>query len=150
MRLRHLLPVAPLALASSLLLPACPAPETPFVTRFHLQNESGAPLIDFAIADSQEALEEAENRLAQPIEPDTVYSVRLERPGNYWLRTAFHEGEHTIERVEGPFRIARGISNWRFTREDAEPLYGAAGRVIALAVPGDQRPAAGRMSFNSN
>lgn len=123
------------------------------VTRFHLENGSNAPLTFFAIGVSEQELAEAKNRLVRPLEPDSIYSAFLNRPGNYWVRAEFEESGHIIERIEGPLRVSRGISDWRFTALDARPLYEGQGPVApqntgGMSVALIQR--AGRMSFNSN
>ena len=123
-------------------------------TRLHLENASDAPVTFFAIGVSEQEVVEADNRLPHPLEPDSVYSALLTRPGNYWVRAEFEEGGHVIERIEGPMRVSRGVSDWQFTTLDARPLYegqspvattqNTAGLSLALV----QR--AGRMSFSSN
>ena len=127
------------------------------VTRIHLENASDSPLTLIAVGFSEQDVEQAANRLPKPLEPYSVYSALLTRPGNYWVRTEFEKGGHTIERIEGHLRVSRGILDWRFTTLDVRPLYqgqnldensaGAALRSEGIALA---QPAAGRISFSSN
>ena len=130
----------------------CENSEPASVTRLHLENASDSPLTVVAVGLSQQDVEQAANRLPKPLEPDSIYSALLTRPGNYWVRTEFEEGGHTIERIEGPFRVPRGILDWQFTALDVRPLYEGrdAGTVIKSVGFTRRQPAAGRMSFNSN
>lgn len=123
------------------------------ITRIHMENASDSPLTLIAVGFSEQEVERAPNRLLEPLEPDSVYSALLSRPGNYWVRTEVEERGHTIERIEGPLRVSRGILDWQFKEIDVRPLYDHGARPrkdmrpsgLALA-----QPAAGRMSFSSN
>lgn len=130
----------------------CGNSEPASVTRLHLENASDSPVTFIAVGFSEEDVEQAPNRLPKPLEPDSVYSALLSRPGNYWVRTEFEERGHTIERIEGPFRVSRGILDWQFTTLDVRPLYEGRGAGTVVKSVGFTRPqpAAGRMSFNSN
>lgn len=123
------------------------------VTRLHLENASDAPVTFFAIAVSEQEVAAAANRLTHPLEPDSVYSALLARPGNYWVRAEFEADGHVIERIEGPMRVSRGISDWQFSTLDARPLYEGQNSVTVqntAALPLARVQRAGRMSFNSN
>ena len=137
-----------LAFLSTSLATGCGLESTAPVTRLHLKNASDAPVTFFAIGVSEQEVALADNRLSQPLKPDSVYSALLTRPGNYWVRTEFEENGHVIERIEGPMRVSRGISDWHFTTLDARPLYEDEKVLPALPLALVQR--AGRMSFSSN
>ena len=131
----------------------CGINSTASVTRLHLENASDAPVTFFAIGVSEQEVAAAANRLTQPLEPDSVYSALLARPGNYWVRAEFEVGGHVIERIEGPMRVSRGISDWQFTTLDARPLYDGQNCATvqnAAALPLSLLQRAGRISFNSN
>lgn len=135
----------------------CGASDPASVTRLHLENASDSPVTFIAVGFSERDVEQASNRLPKPLEPASVYSALLSRPGNYWVRTEFEEGGHTIERIEGPLRVSRGILNWQFTTLDVRPLYvgsdqddGYAGAAVKRSGLAIIQPAAGRMSFSSN
>ncbi len=135
----------------------CGVSESATVTRLHLENASDSPLTFIAVGFSEHEVEKASNRLPKPLEPDSVYSAILSRPGNYWVRMEFEEGGHTIERIAGPLRVSRGILDWQFTALDVRPLYeghdqdgsnaGGAVKRSGLAII---QPAAGRISFSNN
>jgi len=135
----------------------CGTSDSASVTRIHLENASDSPITLIAVGLSEQDVERAANRLPKPLEPDSVYSAVLTRPGNYWVRAEFKEGGHTIERIEGPFRVSRGILDWRFTTLDVRPLYRdphlderGAGTALRSGGITLAQPAAGRMSFSSN
>jgi len=142
-----------LAASAVALITGCGVETTAPVTRLHLENASDAQVTFFAIDVSEQAVVDADNRLSQPLEPDSVYSALLTRPGNYWVRAEFEYGGHVIERIEGPMRVSRGISDWQFTTLDARPLYegqkpAPAQNIPTLPLALNQR--AGRISFSSN
>ncbi len=118
------------------LLGGCGRTESYVPTRMHLSNESQSPVLFLAIEDSELAASTAENRLAQPLLPNVVFSAVLSRPGNYWVRTETQEGGSTVRRIVGPIRLGGGVFAWDLTREDEAPLYNSAvevGSRIALA-----------------
>ena len=92
-------------------------------TRVHLENASDSTLTFLAIGTSEGALATAENRLSGPLPPRAVYSAVVSRPGNYWIRTEVETEGYTLERIEGPIRLHRGVCQWRFSELDARPLY---------------------------
>ncbi len=145
---------APVVLVALLLAAGCGEPDTTSVTRLHLENASDAPVTFIAVGVSEQEVAVAANRLPKPLEPSSVYSAILSRPGNYWVRTEFQEGGHTIQRIDGPLRISRGILDWQFTTLDVRPLYesGDHANRTAASLHGLSRtqPAAGRMSFSNN
>lgn len=134
----------------------CGGEAPPSFTRLHMENSSGAPVTFFAIGISEREVEGAPNRLLQPLEPDSVFSALLTRPGNYWVRAEFESGGHVIERIEGPMRVSHGVSDWQFNTLDVRPLYEGhdAKSIKTPAPPLLQNVAlahrAGRMSFSSN
>lgn len=133
---------AGMALGCTLLLflSSCAPESAKGFTRIHLANEGGAALTFLAIDTSEPGLATAVNRLSKPLPPHAVYSAVLSRPGNYWVRTEVETDGYTIERIEGPIRVSRGVATLPLKRVDAQPLYAA---VTAY-------PPAGRISFSSN
>ncbi|MBX3176460.1 MAG: hypothetical protein KF886_03800 [Candidatus Hydrogenedentes bacterium] len=122
-------------------------------TRLHLENESREPVTFLAIGTSEADLATAENRLSQPLPPRAVYSAIVSRPGNYWVRAEIEAEGYTIERIEGPVRLGRGVHDWRFQQVDARPLYSgreSAGAASAPPGPSTVQTAAGLISFRSN
>ena len=129
-----------LVFASGLILGSCSPEPTKGIIRIHLANEGDSALTFLAIDTSEAALATAVNRLAKPLPPNAVYSAVLSRSGNYWVRAEVETDGYTLERIEGPVRVGRGVATLPLRQVDARPLY---------ASSSPYRPA-GRISFKSN
>lgn len=148
-------PVALLVVCSVItLITGCtPSEDTQSFTRLHLENETRDSVTFLAISASEAELKTAENRLSHPLPPRAVYSAIVPRPGNYWVRTEIDADGYTIERVEGPVRLGRGVHDWRFQQVDARPLYSSLetdGAAYLAPGPSVIQTAAGLISFRSN
>ncbi|MDP2323987.1 MAG: hypothetical protein Q8N51_08155 [Gammaproteobacteria bacterium] len=129
-----------LVCASGLNLTSCSPAPTKGIIRIHLGNEGDTALSFLAIDTSEAALATAANRLAKPLPPHAVYSAVLSRSGNYWVRAEVETDGYTVERIEGPVRVGRGVATLPLKQVDARPLY-------LSSVPYSP---AGRISFSSN
>jgi len=137
----RLVPASIVVTLGVLLVTGCGRSGNQNFTRIHVANSCGAAVIYLAIEDSEMAAKEASNRLASPLMPHAIYSAVLSRPGNYWVRTETESGGSTIQRLEGPIRVERGVHTWELKREDEMPLYRAAseGQTLALSVVSARR-----------